>query len=136
MTSENPSSAVKSVTAECHCGHVTIEIPSPPTSLNECRCSVCFKYGALWAYYTRKEVMVAVAATDKNVGLRRYARDDEHFGEDSAATMEFCHCSLCGCVTHWWGVGERAGDERKMGVNCRMLSEKQIEGVERKVQYC
>lgn len=50
------------LTASCHCGRVTVTVPTLPTKpLNECECSVCFSYGALWAYYTQSDVLVTVA---------------------------------------------------------------------------
>jgi hypothetical protein len=33
----------------------------------------------------------------------------------------------------WLGEGKYAGPEHKMGVNCRMLAENEIEGVEKKI---
>ena len=35
----------------CHCGAVRIEIPSQPEALTLCNCSVCRRYGGLWAYF-------------------------------------------------------------------------------------
>ncbi|KAH9906749.1 hypothetical protein F4778DRAFT_723224 [Xylariomycetidae sp. FL2044] len=122
-------------TSQCHCGQVTVEIPSPPTSLCECRCTVCYKYGALWAYFPRGQVKVTVA---EGVSLRRYVRADaacRDNEEDRTPTIEFCGCPRCGCATHWWGLGKFAGAGQDMGVNCRMLPEKQIEGIERTVEY-
>lgn len=80
--------------------------------------------------------MITVAATDKDASLKEYIRDD--MGEEPSG-FAFCRCGHCGCMTHWWGVGEHADPGRKMGVNTRMLPEdvlKSFEGVERKITFC
>ena len=42
--------------ARCHCGAVQIEVPRRPRSLTNCNCSICRRYGVLWAYYKDSEV--------------------------------------------------------------------------------
>lgn len=47
------------IEASCHCGAVRLEIDSPPPAeVNDCRCSICRRYGALWAYYAPERVRV------------------------------------------------------------------------------
>lgn len=114
------------LTATCHCGRVEVQLPSKPTKLNECHCTVCYKYGALWAYFPRSDVLVTTAADTK---LQAYIRDDKGADGD----ISFNRCGHCGCMVIWWGEGEHAGPEHKMGVNCRMLPKDEIEGIERKI---
>lgn len=38
-----------SLVTSCHCQRIQVRLPSTPKILNECRCTVCYKYGALWA---------------------------------------------------------------------------------------
>jgi len=113
--------------ASCHCGRVSIELPSPPDKLNECRCTVCYKYGALWAYFPRDTLAVATA---EGGTVEAYVR------ADSDGYLSFNRCGHCGGMTHWLGLGEYAGPKRKAGVNCRLLPEKDIEGIPREVNYC
>ena len=49
------------LTASCHCGAVQIEVDHTPPSLTQCTCSICRRYAALWAYYTRKTARVHAA---------------------------------------------------------------------------
>ena len=35
----------------CHCGAVTIKLPSAPEKATSCNCSLCRRLGGLWAYY-------------------------------------------------------------------------------------
>jgi hypothetical protein len=96
----------------CHCGAVHIEIPRPPESLINCNCSICRRYGALWAQY--------------EVGAVRVTGHPEHttayiWGEKTIRTLR---CRHCGCVTHWEPLEPREG--AKMGVNVRNFDPEQI----------
>ena len=44
------------IQASCHCGAVRFSVETAPAELNSCQCSVCRRYGALWAYYRPAEV--------------------------------------------------------------------------------
>jgi hypothetical protein len=103
------------IQATCHCGAVSLEIDQRPASLTECNCSVCRRYAAQWAYYTRPQVRVrcppgAVAA---------YVWGDR--------TIEFYHCTTCGCLTHYEAV-EKTSDSR-IAVNARMMDPADLAGV-------
>ncbi|KAJ9132957.1 hypothetical protein NKR19_g9200 [Coniochaeta hoffmannii] len=127
----SPSNPSK-LTASCHCGGVKLELPSPPTKINECRCSICYRYGALWAYYPRADVLVT---SEEPGGMRSYVREDEC----ARGSIGFWSCGRCGCLTHWWiepKHAERNPELTKMGVNTRMLPESMLEGVERKISRC
>ena len=119
------SSSASPLSATCHCGRVSIAVPSLPQRMNECQCSICYRYGALWAYYARGAVRITGET-------QPYARADASGKGDLA----FHRCAHCGSVTHWAGVHDtptrqRLGPEAKMGINCRMLPEELIRGVER-----
>lgn len=96
------------VKASCHCGAVQIELLRKPRSLTRCTCSICHRYGALWAYCTRKTA--SIAFTPGAVSGYRW-------GDES---LEFYHCTRCGCLTHYESV-DKKGDGR-IAVNARMIS--------------
>lgn len=123
-TNDPASGSKDTLTVVCHCGRVRVQIPSRPTSLNECHCTVCYKYGALWSYFPRHDVVVTTAS---DTTLQQYIR------EDADGDISFNRCGHCGCMMCWRGEGEYAGPERKMGVNCRMLPESSIEGIAKRV---
>lgn len=50
--------AAQTLTGHCHCGAVRVEIPRRPRTLTNCNCSICRRYGALWAYYKAAEVRI------------------------------------------------------------------------------
>lgn len=101
--------------AQCHCGEVRLELHRRPRVLTRCTCSVCHRYGAWWAYYTRKSVRVIAAAN----ALSGYRWGD--------ATIVFQHCRRCGCLTHYESV--RAGPDGRLAVNARMLPPAELVGV-------
>lgn len=120
--------------ATCHCTAITLTLPIPPSALSrpisEYHCSICHRYGALWAIYQGADVLVTAEA---DVPTRVYIRQDlGEAGEEGKveAKMEFYFCSRCGCVTHWWQRGAR---EEAMGVNVRMCGREVVEGCERRV---
>ena len=48
------------VTSSCHCGSIRVTFPKPTQPLNECHCSICYRYGCMWAYYTQDQVKVEI----------------------------------------------------------------------------
>ena len=97
--------------ATCQCGAVVIEVARKPRKLTVCNCTLCVRYGALWAYYTRKSARVARG----NRKLRSYSKP--------GGWLAFHHCSVCGCLTHWFAAKGVRSDGR-MGVNARLLDPK------------
>lgn len=102
------------LTASCHCGAVRVEVPRAPDSVTNCNCSVCRRYGTLWAYYPAVEVRVIAAAG---------ATQSYEWGE---RTLRFVRCATCGCITHWEPNPGKPGG--KMGVNARNLEPAVLEG--------
>lgn len=96
-------------TTSCHCGAVSIEMLRPIRKLTRCNCSICRRYGALWAYQQRKAISIRSA----NGALRpyRWARK----------ALEFFHCSRCGCITHYDHAERRADGSDMSAVNMRNI---------------
>jgi hypothetical protein len=94
------------VTASCHCGAVRLEVEVAPETVTDCNCSICRRYGVLWAYYRPAQVQVVAARDSTDI----YMWDDR--------SIEFHRCRVCGCVTHWAPV-DRERD--RMGVNARLM---------------
>jgi hypothetical protein len=96
------------IKAACHCGAVRFEIAAPPAWVLDCNCTVCRRYGGLWAY--------------PNAGLKVLK------GPDPAATdaylwgdrsLAFHHCKTCGCITHTMAV--EVDPPALFCVNARMM---------------
>ena len=80
-------------------------MPRKPRRLTSCNCSICRRYGTLWAYYKLPEVRVVAMPG---------ATHEYMWGDKS---LKFVRCRSCGCVTHWEPVEPRP--DSKMGVNAR-----------------
>jgi hypothetical protein len=93
------------LTATCHCRAVQIDVPRRPRTLTNCNCSICRRYGTLWAYYKASEVRVRAVRG----AIERYS-----WGEKS---LWFARCGNCGCITHWERVLPKRSS--RMGINSR-----------------
>jgi hypothetical protein len=93
------------IEASCHCGAVRLEIDAAPAEVTDCNCSICRRYGVLWAYYPPQQV-------------RRMpgGKTDIYMWDDRS--LEFHRCAVCGCVTHWAAVDPTRD---RMGVNARLM---------------
>jgi hypothetical protein len=47
------------IAASCHCGRVSLEIETAPAEVTDCTCSICRRYGVLWAYYSPRQVRIS-----------------------------------------------------------------------------
>lgn len=75
--------------ARCHCGSVQIFVRRLPRTLTHCNCSICRRYGALWAYYKPSSVRIEAPKG----GLTRYSWNRR--------IRNYHRCTQCGCVTHY-----------------------------------
>jgi hypothetical protein len=77
------------ISATCHCGAVRIHVARAPTTLTSCNCSICRRYGALWAYFGASSVRVEAPPG----GLASYSWRRK--------VRTYFRCKRCGCVTHY-----------------------------------
>ena len=96
------------VRAACHCTALRLEISELPDWVLDCNCTLCRRYGAIWAYPSAGTVKV-VAGED--------ATETYLWGDRMIA---FHRCKACGCVTHFTGQG--TSPPRIHGVNTRMIA--------------
>jgi hypothetical protein len=95
------------IDSACHCGAVRLEVAAAPETVTDCNCSICRRYGVLWAYYTLGRVRIAAADGATDI----YLCNDR--------SLEFHRCRNCGCVTHWAPL-DKSRD--RMGVNARLMA--------------
>ena len=93
------------IQASCHCGAITLDIAQPPAEVTECNCSICRRYGVLWAYYPCDQVEVRAETPTAS-----YVWGDR--------TIGFHRCGNCGCVTHWAAIDPA---RNRMAINARLL---------------
>lgn len=102
------------LTATCRCGAVKVEVPRRPRTLTSCNCSICRRYGTLWAYYPATSVRIVA----KPKALDRYDWGRKH--------QDFLRCATCGCIMAW--VKKRPTAASRTGVNARNLEPEAIAG--------
>lgn len=100
----------------CHCGAVEVTVPAPPRDVTECGCTLCRRYGGLWAYYPVADVTIE-GPTDAYVWGRKY--------------IAHHRCASCGCVMAWVAFDP---DYPECGVNARMLEDFDVGSVPRIVE--
>lgn len=93
--------------ANCHCRNITIKLNRQIDLVTSCNCSICHRYGAIWAYFHPCEVMVKA----NNLATRTYRHGDK--------LIDFHHCPSCGCTTHY--TPTNLGNLDRMAVNLRMF---------------
>ncbi|MGH6889237.1 MAG: GFA family protein [Rhizomicrobium sp.] len=95
------------IESSCHCGALKLEIAKTPETVTDCNCSICRRYGVLWAYYSPKDVRILAGKEATHI----YMWDDR--------SLEFHRCRNCGCLTHWAAVDRNLD---RMGVNARLMA--------------
>ena len=95
------------ITGSCHCGavHWTWHLSGPPDSATVCNCTVCRRYGVLWAYAFEGEGISVSGPTTA------YVR---------GKALEFHFCPSCGCVAYWRAREEGEDGKRQIAVNLRL----------------
>ena len=93
------------LSASCHCGAVQVQVPRKPRSVTNCNCSICRRYGVLWAYYNDADVRLSASP----------GATDEYVWGDKL--LKFIRCKACGCVMQWKSLDVRDGT--RTGVNAR-----------------
>ncbi|MEM9342454.1 MAG: GFA family protein [Pseudomonadota bacterium] len=88
-------------------------IEPEPTRATACNCTVCRRYGALWAY-GRLGQSVRISGTGNG-----YVRAD-------SSDLEFVHCSNCGCLTHYVATAPSDDGKTLAAVNLRMVDPEDV----------
>lgn len=102
------------ITGSCHCGAVGWRFGKTPDGATACNCTVCRRYGALWAYdYEGQDIHVSGAT---NFYVRGKA-------------CEFHFCPGCACVTHWRAIRIEADGRRRIAVNLRLAAPEAVEAI-------
>ena len=93
----------------CHCGASGWTLAGDPGSVTACNCTLCRRYGALWAYdYEGERITLAGdSATYTRIGKA-----------DPALEIHFC--KVCGCILSWRALRLESDGRRRMAVNLRL----------------
>lgn len=89
----------------CHCGAVRWQFHGQPDGATACNCTVCRRYGVLWAY------------DYENERIRVSGHTQAYLHGDS---IDFHFCPVCACVVCWRGRRVEATGRRRIAVNLRL----------------
>lgn len=96
------------IEGRCHCGNATWRFDGVPDEATVCNCTICRRYGAIWAYDWVGERIDARGKT------RAYVRADQDGG------IAFHFCPECGGVTWWRGTRAHKDGRTRIAVNLRL----------------
>jgi hypothetical protein len=96
------------LTGTCHCGALKWTLEGDPGSITSCNCTLCRRYGVLWAYDFENERISVFG----NPSV--YTRS----GKDPSLEIQFC--PTCGCVLCWRGLRVDKDGRRRIAVNVRL----------------
>jgi hypothetical protein len=103
------------LTGTCHCGRTHWNLEGDPGSITACNCTLCRRYGALWAYDYMDERIQLVGE------LSAYRR----VGKEKPA-LEILFCSTCACVLAWRGLLPEHDSRYRVAVNVRLAAPEDV----------
>ncbi len=102
----------------CHCGESGWTLEGDPGGITACNCTLCRRYGTLWAYdYENERIRLAGPAAS-------YTRFDR-----KSPVLEILFCPRCACVLAWRGLAPEADGRRRMAVNVRLAPPEAVAGL-------
>jgi len=99
------------LTGSCHCGKASWRLEGDPGSITACNCTLCRRYGVLWAYDYEGE---RITVSGETASYTRAGRDNP--------SLEILFCPTCACVLSWRSMHLQKGGRRRMAVNMRLAS--------------
>jgi hypothetical protein len=104
---------VEMLKGSCHCGAVRWQFEGQPEGATACNCTVCRRYGVLWAYDYEGEGIKVSGNTQKYIRGR---------------AIEFHFCPVCACIAFW--RSRRIGEDGRcrIAVNLRLAEQPEAVG--------
>lgn len=99
----------------CHCGGLTWVFHGQPEAATICNCTLCRRYGVLWAYDIEGE---RIEVQGRNMA---YIWGSESIG--------FHFCPDCGCVAYWRALAPPEDGRRRIAVNLRLAEPARVEAI-------
>ncbi len=93
----------------CHCGKTGWTLEGDPGSITACNCTLCRRYGTLWAYDYEGE----------RIAMRGETGSYTRTGPETSS-LEILFCPTCACVLSWRGLRLNKDGRRRMAVNIRL----------------
>ncbi len=96
-----------SLDGTCHCGKVSWAFDGTPPDATACNCTICRRYGVLWAYDHEGERIRVFGPTKAYIWGHR--------------SIGFHFCPDCGCVAYWRALERGKDGRRRIAVNLRLV---------------
>lgn len=103
------------IEGSCHCGTVRWSFDGVPESATACNCTVCRRYGVLWAYDFEDEKIRVAGPTRSYVW--------------GSGTICFQFCQDCGCVVCWRAIVPGKDGRRRIAVNLRLAEPEAVAAI-------
>ena len=103
----------------CHCGSAGWTLQGHAGSITACNCTLCRRYGALWAYDYENERISILGRTSS------YTRK-----EKSNPSLEILFCPNCAGVVAWRGLAPDEDGRIRIAVNVRLASPDEVGALE------
>lgn len=100
---------------QCHCGGLRWRFEGRPESGTVCNCTLCRRYGVIWAYDFEGE---RVSVEGRNMA---YIWGDE--------TLGFHFRPDCGCIGYWRALAADGDGRRRLAVNLRMAEPAAVQDI-------
>lgn len=97
------------IKGSCHCGATGWTLEGDAGSATACNCTLCRRYGALWAYDYEDE---RIGVWGPTVAYTRVGKDDP--------ALEIRFCPTCAGVLCWRGLRLEPDGRRRIAVNLRL----------------
>lgn len=97
------------LTGVCHCGSTHWTLEGDPGPATACNCTLCRRYGTLWAYDYEGE---RIAIFGPSAAYTRVGKADP--------ALEIRFCPTCACVLCWRGLHLDGEGRRRIAVNLRL----------------
>ena len=99
----------------CHCEAAHWTMTGDPGPVTACNCTLCRRYGALWAY--------DFDGDDGGDGrIRLHGTTSAFTRMGSRPSLEIRFCPTCACVLCWRGLSLDPDGRRRMAVNVRLAA--------------
>jgi hypothetical protein len=100
------------IKGSCHCGAVEWSFDGVPETATACNCSVCRRYGTLWAYdYIDERIKISGQT-------KAYIWGDKELG--------FHFCVNCGGIAYWKGLEADEQGRTRIAVNLRLAEPDEV----------
>jgi hypothetical protein len=97
------------IKGSCHCKNVTWNFNSVLESVTACNCTLCSRYGALWAYgYLGEDIEVC---------------GETYFYTRGSKINGYHFCKNCGCISYYLALAVDDQGRKRIAVNLRMIDD-------------